>query len=46
MTPEEIGAGVVTGGWEYVTAAYVLSWAMLVGYTVSLWLRSPREEAS
>ncbi len=31
--------GMVVGGWEYVWAAYGLSWMALVGYTASLWLR-------
>ncbi len=32
-------SGMVVGGWEYVWAAYGLSWATLIGYTASLWLR-------
>jgi hypothetical protein len=35
--------GVVSGGWEYLVAAYVLTWLFLGGYTASLWIRS-REE--
>ncbi len=46
MTPEEIGTGVITGGWQYVTAAYVLSWVTFVGYAISLWLRAREEDLS
>ena len=31
--------GVLTGGWEYVTAAYVVSLVILMSYTVSVVLR-------
>lgn len=34
--------GTVTGGWGYVIAAYVATWVFLGGYTLSLFLRSPR----
>lgn len=48
MTPEtaaaEVGAGIVTEGWGYVTAAYTLSWLTFIGYTLSLWLRQPKED--
>ncbi len=44
MSPEEVGSGIVTGGWEYVYAAYAVSWIALIGYTVSLWLRWPQAE--
>ncbi|MCB9682720.1 MAG: hypothetical protein H6733_14740 [Alphaproteobacteria bacterium] len=42
MTPETVGSGVIQGGWEYIYAAYALSWVMLIGYTASLWFRAPR----
>lgn len=32
-------AGVVTGGWSYIYAAYALTWLILGGYGVSLWMR-------
>lgn len=32
-------SGVVTGGWEYVVAAYTLSAAILLGYACSIYLR-------
>lgn len=35
MTP----AGVISGGWEYVIAAYVVSLVILVSYTTSVVLR-------
>jgi len=31
--------GVVTGGWEYVIAAYVVSLVILVSYTASVVMR-------
>ncbi len=34
-----IGSGQLTGGWEYIWAAYVVSWCGIVGYSLSLWLR-------
>jgi len=36
--------GVIQGGWEYVWMAYGVTWAGLLGYTISLWLRKPRKE--
>lgn len=44
MTPEEVGSGMVSGGWEYVIASYTVCWIALLGYTFSLWLRRPRSE--
>ena len=44
MTPGDVGSGIVDGGWTFVTAAYVLTWVMLIGYTLSLWIRSREEE--
>ncbi|MEK7704653.1 MAG: heme exporter protein CcmD [Myxococcota bacterium] len=29
--------GVIEGGWEYVWAAYAVTWTALVGYTLYLW---------
>lgn len=34
--------GRIQGGWPYVVASYVLTWTVLLGYGVSLWLRRPR----
>lgn len=31
--------GYIQGGWGFVWASYGITWAFLVGYTVSLWLR-------
>ena len=40
-------SGVVTGGWEFVIAAYSVTAAMLIGYAVSIHLRyrAERERA-
>lgn len=35
--------GAVEGGWGYVVAAYAVTWATLLGYALSLWLRARRE---
>ena len=35
--------GVVEGGWEYVIAAYGVTWVVWLGYMASLWLRSRKE---
>ena len=40
MTPQEVGSGVIQGGWGYVQLAYAMSWTVFIGYTISLWLRS------
>jgi hypothetical protein len=43
MTVVLAQTGMITGGWEYVVAAYVLTWLFLGGYAASLWVRT-REE--
>jgi hypothetical protein len=35
--------GHVVGGWEYVWAAYVLTWAGLLFYGGSLWLQRRKD---
>lgn len=37
--------GMIQGGWGYVTAAYGLSWTILILYTASLWARARRKES-
>jgi hypothetical protein len=36
--------GRIQGGWEYVWTAYGVTWAALVLYALSLWLRRPTKE--
>jgi len=36
--------GMIQGGWEYVWAAYGVTWVGLLGYIISLWLRKPAKE--
>ena len=36
--------GVITGGWEFVTAAYVLTALVLSGYALSVVLRYQAEK--
>ena len=31
--------GELQGGWEYIIAAYAVTWLFFGGYAVSLWLR-------
>ena len=38
-TAGRVGAGRIVGGWEYVWAAYGITWAAIVVYTTSLVLR-------
>ncbi|MBI3182052.1 MAG: hypothetical protein HYZ28_07890 [Myxococcales bacterium] len=35
----QVGQGRIEGGWEYIWAAYGLTWLSLALYGVSLWLR-------
>ena len=37
-----VRVGKIVGGWEYVWAAYAVTWAILVLYTISLWVRRTR----
>lgn len=39
-------AGVVEGGWGYVTAAYVITWLFFVGYAASLVTRERAARAA
>ena len=41
---EEVGSGVVTGGWGYITASYVVVYVTLVGYAISLFRRRSKAE--
>jgi|GEM_PF-630053 len=37
-------SGVIQGGWEFVIAAYVVSGAVLILYTASIFIRLRREK--
>lgn len=41
----EVGSGRIAGGSFYVQLAYGITWAVLIGYVASLWLRHPRGDA-
>ncbi len=41
--PTRVGAGRIVGGWEFVTAAYVLTLLGIVFYAASLWVRRRKE---
>lgn len=30
----QIGTGMVQGGWEYITAVYIVTWGTLVGLAI------------
>ncbi len=44
MNPSDVGSGIVSGGETYVWASYAFSWFLILGYTLSLWLRTPPGE--
>lgn len=35
--------GMIIGGWEYVWAAYGVTWAGIVLFAISLWVRRPKQ---
>ncbi len=41
--PSRVGVGKIIGGWEFVTAAYVLTLLGIVLYAASLWVRRRKE---
>lgn len=36
-----VGSGRIQGGWEYVWAAYAITWGAIILYTLFLWRRRP-----
>ena len=40
------GSGVIAGGWEYIWAAYGVTWLFFAGYSLSLFLRTSDEETT
>lgn len=41
-----VGSGKISGGWEYVWASYIATWATLGLYGLSLWIRRPNAKAA
>jgi hypothetical protein len=39
----EVGSGVINGGWDYIWAAYAITWFVFISYSVSLVVRDPGE---
>lgn len=39
-----VGAGVIAGGWDYIWAAYGMTWATLALYSLSLLVRARRSQ--
>lgn len=31
--------GMIQGGWEYVWTVFIVTWAVLIGYGISLYIR-------
>jgi uncharacterized membrane protein YedE/YeeE len=42
----QVGAGRIQGGWEYVWTAYGIAYGVLALYSLSLWLRRPKQAAA
>jgi hypothetical protein len=42
----KVGSGRIQGGWEFIWAAYGITWAALSLYALSLWLRRPKGDIS
>lgn len=43
LAQAQVGVGKIQGGWEYVTASYVLTILGILLYAASLWVRRPKE---
>ena len=43
MLLAQVGAGRIQGGWEYVWTSYGIAWSALALYSLSLWLRRPKQ---
>jgi hypothetical protein len=43
---ERVGAGRIVGGWEYVYVSYGITYAAVIVYTLSLWLRRASAQRS
>jgi len=40
MDPQQVGQGVVEGGWSYVWAAYGISWFVFIFYAANVFIRA------
>jgi hypothetical protein len=40
-----VGSGRIQGGWEYVWASYLITWAAVALYAFSLWARRRSADA-
>ena len=40
------GEGLIVGGWEYVWAAWGITWVAIALYSLSLWLRRSSPDTS
>ena len=43
--PQSVGSGVITGGWGYVLAAYLIFWIGLALYAITLIVRTRAAKA-
>jgi hypothetical protein len=42
----EVGSGRIQGGWGYVWVSYGITWGALALYSLSLWLRRPKNSST
>ena len=41
----QVGSGRIQGGWGYVWTSYAIAYGALALYSLSLWLRRPKQAA-
>lgn len=42
----QVGAGRIQGGWGYVWTSYAIAYGALALYSLTLWLRRPKQAAA
>ena len=40
-----VGSGTISGGWGYVWASWGITWGMMIGYGLYLWMRRPGDNS-
>ena len=40
--PSQIGSGQISGGWEFIWAAYGITWVALMLYMIFVWTRGAK----
>jgi RsiW-degrading membrane proteinase PrsW (M82 family) len=41
---DNVGSGVISDGWNFIWAAYLVTWVAITAYGLSLWLRGRAKE--